>query len=81
MTRVIIGPVTCTTLILFGKPAYFDVSVHCSLQLQFLASAAVQAGAASVAGEIMKYIYPLFLCVLICSIILTTKRTYYTESI
>ena len=37
-----------------GKSAYFDVSVRCSLQLQFLCKAAVQAGVAGEAGEIEK---------------------------
>ncbi len=39
---------------MLGKPAYFDVSVRCSLQPQFLARAAVQAGAAGEAGGIEK---------------------------
>ena len=37
-----------------GTSAYFDVSVRCSLQLQFLSKTAVQAGAAGEAGEIEK---------------------------
>ena len=37
-----------------GNSAYFDVSVHCSLQPQFLSRAAVQSGAAGEAGEIKK---------------------------
>ena len=36
---------------MLGRPTYFDVSVRCSLQFQFLTRAAVQAGAAGEAGE------------------------------
>ena len=37
-----------------GKPAYFDVSVRNSLQLQFLCRAAYLTGAAGEAGEMAK---------------------------
>jgi len=37
---------------MLGKPAYFDVSVQNSLQPHHILRAAVEAGAASEAGEI-----------------------------
>ena len=37
-----------------GKSAYFDVSVRCSVQPQFLSRATVQAGAAREAGQMEK---------------------------